>query len=184
MKNLFILVHVLVSLLFASILLSVQSFGLSRFETHWLNWDLVAIYVFYVGIEHHSFRALIKILIVSLLFESVSAVPAGFCVMAHLIMMFVGNRLAVWLEMEHRVAQVTLLGYLLVVKEALFLSTLAALPDSAALSELALDRLPGLLTTLVVAVPLLEFLAWIDTCFDARLEGDSGLGVAARSVRV
>lgn len=184
MKGLFMLMHVLASLLFAFALLALQCFVLSRFETHWLHLDLVAIYVFYVGIEHHAFGALIKILTVSLLFESVSAVPAGFSMMAHLIMMFVGNRLAVWLEMEHRVAQLTLLAFLLVVKEGLFLGTLAVLPDSAALSELALVRLPGLLMTLVVAMPLLEVMAWIDNRFDARLDGDRGLGMSARSLRV
>jgi hypothetical protein len=184
MKSLYTLIHFIVSLNIAFVLIALQAYVLADIPSLWLHLDLLAVYVFYVGLEHHAFGAVSKIIVVSLLFESLSAVPAGFCLMAHLIMMFLGNRVAVWLEMEQRVAQLTLFTFLLVLKEALFVSTLGVWSDAGTLSALVLERLPGLVVTVLIAVPLMELMAWIDNRFDARFLGEGGARLAVRSVRV
>ncbi len=168
MRRLLPLAHLMVSVLAAVTLIHIQCSVLAGSSLKLLQIDLLAIYVFYVGLEHHTFGALLKIVLVSLLFELLSAEPAGFSLMAHLLMMFAGNRLAVWLEMEQRVAQLALFAFLLLLKETLFTLTVGALDPTADVIALVLGRVWGFFATVVVAVPVMEILAWLDARFEDR----------------
>ncbi len=146
--------------------LLIQSYFFSSFETPWLHLDLLAIFVFYVGLEHHTFSAMAKIVLLSFLAELWSSVPSGFYLTSHLLMMVVGNRLADWLEMQRRVSQLLLFGFLLSVKETLFALTLSAMGLPFVFDDFVQVRLPGMLTTLMVALPLMELLSHFDGRFE------------------
>jgi hypothetical protein len=158
--------HFVASLLVAVFFLLLQSYGLAAADNPWLHLDLVAIYVFYVGLEHHAFSATCKIIFLSLLQELWSAVPEGFYLTAHLLMMLVGNRLAVWLEMQRRSTQLLLFTVLLGMKEVLFALTARALGLEFSADVFAQLRFPGFCATIALAVPLMEMLSSLDDRFD------------------
>lgn len=166
MTRIFPVLHFVLSLFLAFALVYVQAYVLSFAGPSWLHVDLLAIFVFYVGLEHHTFAALLKIILASVVLELISSVPAGFYVMAHILMMLIGNRVALWLEMEHRFSQLILFFFLMFLKETLFIGTVVSLEDSVLLGDLVAQRLPGALLTVGLALPLMEFLAVLDSRFE------------------
>lgn len=166
--------HLVTSLLLAFILLNVQMYFLARPNAPWLWIDLVAIYAFYVGLEHHTFSAIFKIVVISLAFELNSAVPAGFALMTHLLIMLLGNRIAVWLEMQQRTSQLLLFACLLGFKELLLAATIRAMgPENAQFHSFNLGeylgmRIPGAFFTVLLAVPLMELFSRFDGFFENR----------------
>ena len=174
MATFFPALHALASAAVAVILLLLQSYGLASSSSGWMHADLLAIYVFYVGLEHHAFSGTVKIVFISLLEELWSSVPAGFYLTSHLLMMLVGNRLATWLEMQRRSTQLLLFGVLLSMKEGMFVLTLTALGLPVSASGFFHERLPGMLITMLVAVPVMEILSFMDGFFDRLVASRPG----------
>jgi hypothetical protein len=158
--------HFIASAAVAVLLLLIQSYVLAAYASPWLHADLLAIFVFYVGLEHHALSAVSKITFVSLLAELWSSVPAGFFLTSHLLMVLVGNRLATWLEMQRRPSQLLLFALLLLMKEGLFGLTASTLELPFAGEDFLDSRLPALLVSLVIAVPIMEMMASIDGRFE------------------
>jgi hypothetical protein len=169
--------HMLTSLLVAAVLLFTQMYVLSKPSVPWFWIDLIVVYVFYVGLEHHTFSALFKIILVSLAFELHSAVPAGFALMTHLLIMLFGNRIAVWLEMQQRTSQLVLFAFLLLIKESLFAAMLKALGQEFEWGQYFGMRLPGFFLTVLIAVPLMETLSWFDGFFESGHDNNSFMSV-------
>lgn len=169
MRSLLPFFHLCAFLVCAAVLLFLQSYVFAQVQFPWMHLDLLAVFVFYVGLEHHPASAIFKIVFVSLLAELYSAVPAGFLVTSHMLMMLLGNRLAVWLEMQRRQAQVVLFAFLLLIKEGLFAAMLSAMGLQYDAATYIPNRVPGLVATILIALPLMEFLAFLDGWFESRV---------------
>jgi hypothetical protein len=168
-RSLLPFLHLCAVLACAAILLFLQSYVFAELQISWLHLDLLAVFVFYVGLEHHPASAIFKIVFISLLAELYSAVPAGFLVTSHMLMMLLGNRLAIWLEMQRRQAQVVLFAFLLVIKEGLFAAMLSAMGLHYDAATYIPNRVPGMVATILIALPLMEFLAFLDGWFESRV---------------
>jgi hypothetical protein len=153
-------------LIFLAVLLQTTVFA--RFESPWLNIDLLTILAVYMAVEHQLYAALFRLMLGAVILNSFSSAALGLHVMYYLQILVVANLVSRRLVLWNGLTQVGLFAGLFLLKYILVCGLFVAEDKNVDYVAFALQVLPGFVTTTLFVLPVFHLLAALDQRFEMQ----------------
>lgn len=159
------ILHFSTTLMLGALFVFFQAVWQKVFSSHWLHIDFVTIVIIFFSIEHFLFSTVIKVIILGLLMQSLSAAPFGFFVMYYLFIVLFANIFSKYIVLSKTFSQFMTFSMLILMKY--FFVDLIFIKKGLFIDQkrFFLDYAPQFIITLLFTIPLLKVLSRIDNLF-------------------